>query len=306
MGIDAEPSTKSLANDLTPIEQIFVCNRQTLPELDPMSWSLTINGMVRQSLTIHYADLLKMPCSSYIAVLECPGDSDSHSKRSGRSAENQPWTNEAVANLEWIGVPVALLLERAGIRPHVRQVICAGPESFVREIELSKLLEDAMLAYGLNGKSLPPVHGGPVRLIVPGWSANNWVKWIDRMTLIDSNPSRVYANQEQLRGGARKLSVKSLITSPAAGSRLSPGAHTICGYAWSGGYGVALVEISVDGGKSWQKATLREDQGPRAWRGFTWCWQAASGTYTLIARAADQAGTTQLPHIVQPLVVTVE
>lgn len=300
--LNAETPLELLGQTITPIERLFLRNNHTPPRVDTESWSLTIEGLVRRPLTISYDELRRLPTSSYVAVLECSGNGRQRFAERGRPAEGLQWCEGAVGNAEWIGVPMALLLERAGVKRGALQAECwsCGDEPFARGIEVSKLQDDAMLAYAVNGHALPAIHGGPVRLVVPGWGGINWVKWISRMTLISHESDSMY-NQElyvlydeagKPYGKVRELAVKSLITSPGAGT-LRAGHHTVGGFAWSAGHGITKVEVSTDGGASWQRAELLHDLGPRSWRGFSYSWDAQPGEYVLAARATDGLGATQ-------------
>jgi DMSO/TMAO reductase YedYZ molybdopterin-dependent catalytic subunit len=307
--LNVETPLDMLDTPLTPVERMFMRNHHTMLRGDPARWSLCIDGLVRRPVTINLQELLALPRSTYVAVLECSGNGRSAFAEAGLAAEGLPWGQGAVACAEWTGVPVALLLERAGVKATALQAECAGggPEPFVRGVEIAKLIEDAMLAYAVNGRPLAASHGGPVRLVVPGWGGVNWVKWITAMRLI-SHESRSEQNQDhyvlydadgRTTGKVRELLVKSIITGPAVGTALSRGAAEVRGWAWSAGKGVARVEVSADDGASWHEAELGADMGPRAWRGFRWAWRATPGRHTLLARATDRAGATQplsVPH----------
>lgn len=301
--LNVETPLGLLDTQLTPVERMFMRNHGALPAQRPADWGLTIEGLVRRPLTLTFDDLIGLPRSCYTAVLECSGNGRSAFAEAGTPAEGLPWGQGAVACAEWIGAPVALLLERAGVKSTALQAECAGagPAPFVRGVEVAKLLDDAMLAYAVNGRPIPASHGGPVRLVVPGWGGVNWVKWIARMRLI-SHESTSEQNQDHYvlydaagtaRGKVRELLVKSIITAPAAGEALRPGPAEVRGWAWSAGRGIARVEVSADGGDSWRDAELGADMGPRAWRGFRWPWEAAPGRHALLARATDCAGTRQ-------------
>lgn len=297
----------SLLNELvTPIERMFMRNNHTAPEVDPATWSLTIDGLVRKPLKITLDELKHLPTSCYMAVLECSGNGRERFTADGTPTEGLQWRNGAVANAEWIGVPVALLLEQVGVKQAALQAECwsAGPEPFARGIEIGKLAADAMLAYAVNGQPLPATHGGPVRLVVPGWGGINWVKWIDRMTLIAHESDSVYNQQNYILydaegapfGKVRELLVKSIFTNVEADTTFDAGLHTVRGLAWSAGHGIAQVEFSSDGGATWHPTTLLSDLGPRAWRAWACTWKAQPGVHTLAVRATDLMGNTQPLH----------
>jgi DMSO/TMAO reductase YedYZ molybdopterin-dependent catalytic subunit len=213
------------------------------------------------------------------------------------------WGEGAVGNAEWIGVPVALLFERAGVKRAALQAECVshGDDPLVRGVEISKLIEDGMLAFAMNGEPLPPEHGGPVRLVVPGWGGINWIKWIARMTLIsheaqgEFNQDRyvLYDGEGRVQGKVRELGIKSMFTSLSDGAQIAPGPQLLSGYAWSAARGIARVEISCDDGGSWVEAQLGADLGPRAWRQFNYTWRATGGSHTLAVRATDLMGEVQ-------------
>lgn len=301
--LNVETPLALLDAQLTPTERMFLRNHSAIVERRAADWSLTIEGLVRRPITLSFDELLELPRSSYTAVLECSGNGRQAFAEAGTPAQGLPWGQGAVACAEWIGVPMALILEQAGVKATALQAECAGggPDPFVRGVEVAKLRDDAMLAYAVNGQPLPAAHGGPVRLIVPGWGGVNWVKWITRMRLI-SHESASEQNQDHYvlydaagkpTGKVRELLVKSIITGPTAGDALRAGRAEVRGWAWSAGCGIARVEVSADGGASWRTAELGPDMGPRAWRGFRWRWSATQGRHVLLARATDCAGATQ-------------
>jgi sulfite oxidase len=301
--VNIETPPALLDTPVTPVERFFIRNNRPTPQITPKTWHFTIDGLVRRPVMIDYADLRAMPVSSYYAVLECSGNSRARFAAAGTPAEGLAWGEGAVGNAEWIGVPVALLFERAGIKRAALQAECVshGDDPLVRGVEIGKLIEDGMLAFAMNGQPLPAEHGGPVRLVVPGWGGINWVKWIASMTLISQesqgefNQDRyvLYDAQGRVHGKVRELGVKSIICSHSDGARIAAGPQIISGYAWSAARGVAQVEVSYDNGDSWVVARLGNDMGPRAWRSFSLAWQATAGQHTLLARATDLQGEVQ-------------
>jgi sulfite oxidase len=302
--LNVETPLHLLDTPLTPVERMFMRNNHELLAPDAGSWSLTIDGLVRQPLTLTLADLLELPAQRYAAVLECSGNGRSAFAEAGTPTEGLPWNQGAVACAEWSGAPLSLIFERAGVEAAALQAECAGDgaEPFVRGVDVSKLIGDALLAYAVNGQPIPAAHGGPVRLVVPGWGGVNWVKWLSHMRLIPHESQSPF-NQEryvrldaagQLIGKVRELQVKSIITGPSAGARLDPGPVEVKGWAWSAGKPIVRVEVSADGGATWHDAELGDESlGPWAWRRFSWRWEAASGEHILAARATDSAGDTQ-------------
>jgi len=165
-----------------------------------------------------------------------------------------------------------------------------------------------MLAYEMNGAPLPIEHGFPLRLIVPGWAGDSWVKWLQHIEVIDHEfegfwmktayrhpthavaPGTAVDPKEMVP--VTDLNVKSAIAEPAS-TWIKPGRVAIRGTAWSNSSPVARVEVSTDGGESWKPAKLGREKGRYAWRLWQYEWKAAPGTYTLMARATNEAGQTQ-------------
>jgi DMSO/TMAO reductase YedYZ molybdopterin-dependent catalytic subunit len=299
--LNLESPLDMLADPLTPIEHFFLRNNHPIPSIAASEWTLTIDGLVERPYTLSFAALRDLPAVRMVAFLECYGNGRRRFAEQGQPAEGVPWRNGAIGNAEWIGVPVAALLERAGVQPGAVQAECrGGAPDFARGVEVSKLMDDAILAYAMNGQDLPQAHGGPVRLVVPGWGGINWVKWITGMTVLDHESPSSYNQQSYVLidqqgnqlGKAREVQVKSVIIDPRPAGALAAGAQLVRGMAWSP-YGIAQVDISTDGGAHWQPAAVLEDLGPRAWRQFTWRWNAMPGDYMLAARATDLAGNVQ-------------
>jgi DMSO/TMAO reductase YedYZ molybdopterin-dependent catalytic subunit len=297
-----ESSLDLLADAITPIEHFFLRNNHAIPTLAPVEWALKIDGHVDRPFTLSYAELRELPAVSIVAFLECYGNGRKRFAEQGHPAEGLAWRNGAIGNAEWTGVPVAQLLERAGVQRGAVQVECraGGDHEFARGVEVAKLLDDAILAYSMNGQDLPIAHGGPVRLVVPGWGGINWVKWIVGMTVLNHESRSPYNQQSYVlidqdgnaQAKAREVRVKSVIADPRPVRALEAGQQLVRGMAWSP-HGIAHVEVSADGGAHWQPATLLDDLGPRSWRQFIWRWEAAAGEHLLASRATDLAGNTQ-------------
>ncbi len=300
--INLETPLEALDSALTPYGVFFMRNDHAQPQIAPVDWALTIDGHVERPYALTYADLRGLPATRFVAFLECYGNSRHRFAEQGPPAEGIPWGSGAIGNAEWTGVPVSLLLKRAGVRPGAVQVECrsGGDHDFARGVEVAKLLDDAILAYAMNGRPLPDGHGGPARLVVPGWGGINWVKWIVGMTVLDHESPSTYNQQSyvlidrdgHVQGKAREVPVKSIIANPRSQSTLPAGVQLVRGFAWSS-HGVRHVDVSADGGRTWRPATLLDDLGPRAWRQFVWHWEATPGDHLLASRAVDLAGNIQ-------------
>lgn len=231
---------------------------------------------------------------------------------------SQPWLLEAVGTAEWTGTPLRGLLEEVGVGERALEVAFRGLDRgveggeeqwFERSLPLNDALrEELLLAWGMNGQPLPPQHGFPLRLIVPGWYGMSSVKWLDRITVLD----RPFEGYQQARGYRirqtpeesgepvswmlpRSLMIPPGIPDFATRERtMGPGPCTLRGRAWSGLGPVEHVEVSVDGGERWSDARLGDQTSRWAWRSWDWEWEPReAGRYELCCRATDSAGNAQ-------------
>jgi DMSO/TMAO reductase YedYZ molybdopterin-dependent catalytic subunit len=226
------------------------------------------------------------------------------------------WGAGAIGHAEWTGVPVKLLLERAGLKPGTSEILFEGADRgtepdhpeimpFARSLPLEKALHpDTLLAYRMNGEMLDESHGAPLRLFVPGWYGVASVKWLSRMAAIDQ-PFKGYfqttkytvkrntpAGQETVIVGP--MAVKSEVIRPKEGETLGLGANRIVGLAWAGEEAIAEVAVSTDGGKAWSKVNLIGPQAAYSWTLWEYIWEVAEpGDYTLLARSTSSTGRVQ-------------
>jgi DMSO/TMAO reductase YedYZ molybdopterin-dependent catalytic subunit len=298
-------------NDLFPVLTIMA---NPLPAIAPKDWKLKVEGLVDKPVALSYDQLKALPSKKVTAILECAGNSrNSVSPPLERTFLNSGY----VGNAEWKGVPLRAVLEKAGVKGSAIECVLEGadrgkpyfaPEveaNFAKSVPLEKALHpDTLLVYEMNGVPLPREHGGPVRMLVPGWYGTYNVKWISRIELIDKPFDGVFMTRSwrvrrQRDGHVREesvstIGVKSLIASPAAGQKLAVGSHRITGAAWSGGKDITSVRVSTDGGKNWHFAKLDDRSGPYSWRLWEHKWDVREkGQYTIIARATDTSGTAQ-------------
>lgn len=296
----APPNTETppelLGDGTTPLPLVFSRNNFPVPaEIAPAAWRLEIDGLVERPLTIGFDELRRLPERTIVSVLECTGNSRGRFEALGGKTEGLPWGEGAIANAAWTGVPVAEVFAQAGVRPQALQAECRAA-GLVRGVEVAKLVADALFAYRMNGEDLPHLHGGPVRLVVPGWGGINWIKWIERMTLLDHESTSsfnqdsyvIWDREGRARGKATEMPIKSIFTEPRAGA----------GLAWSPGIPLAKVEVSIDGGATWEEAAFHgEDLGPFAWREFRLAKELPPGRYELVCRATDVNGKCQPPVV---------
>jgi sulfite oxidase len=303
---NSETPLELLDAGLTPVPFFFTRNNFPVPaEIPPEAWRLEIDGEVERPLTIGIEDLRRFPQTKFVSVLECTGNGRGRFEPLGGKAEGLPWGEGAVANAEWQGVPVRHLFEEAGVKANALQAECRGA-GLVRGVEVEKLLADGLFATEMNGRPLPHLHGGPVRLVVPGWGGINWVKWIESMTILGhESPSSfnqdgyvIWDAEGKNRGKATEMPIKSIFKAPRDGASLRAGEIEIEGLAWAPGVPLEKVEISFDDGDSWEEAELvSKDRGPFSWREFRLVKRLGEGRYRLACRATDTEGNTQPPTV---------
>ncbi len=312
-GPNAETPLELLTDYLTPNDLFFV-RSHWIPQMpDLAKWRLQVDGEVDHPLTLSLAELKKMPAMDVTCVLQCAGN--------GRALHEPPipgvqWRYGAVGNARWRGVRVRELLERAGVRQVAMHLHLFGSDDppgkvppFHRSMEIGKALDDCILAWEMNGHSLPAPHGGPLRLVVPGWAGDHWMKWLVRLSPQREEQKGFYMetayrwpNNPGLPGEVFKpeemrpltdLSVKSNITTAPARAKIGS-TVTIRGFAFSGAPDITRVEISDDDGASWSPAEFDPRHDPYAWRLWTFRWKPRRrGKARLFVRATDSRGTVQ-------------
>jgi DMSO/TMAO reductase YedYZ molybdopterin-dependent catalytic subunit len=312
---DLEMPLDGFSTWITPVERFFVRTHTYVPRVELSRWRLVIDGEVSNPLTLSFADIEKLPRVDSVAVLECAGN--------GRGFYDPPvaglqWEYGAVGNGRWTGIHLADLLKTAGVKESAQQITLDGADvplgtepDFQRSVPLTRaLMNDVLLAYQMNGEPLPPQHGFPLRLIVPGWGGDCWTKWVTRITVSNRetdgffmktayrHPGRAVEPGSPVDPAIMKpvttLSVKSVIASPVDGAVLSPGPAKIRGVAWSNGSPIISVEVSTDAGRTWKESRFGDDQAKYAWRIWELDWTPPSdGYYTIMARSRDFSGDVQ-------------
>jgi DMSO/TMAO reductase YedYZ molybdopterin-dependent catalytic subunit len=307
----------SLSGFITPNEQFFVRSHFAVPKIDIKTWKLSVEGAVKQKLEFTLDDLLKLPSRKLTATLECAGSGRVFLKP---AAPGLQWGHGAVGNAEWGGIPLATILEKAGLTDSAVEVILEGadkgqinsdpkspgPIAFARSIPIDKATsESVLLATHMNGKPLPLSHGAPLRAIVGGWYGVASVKWLSRIIVADK-PYRGfwqtldYSYWERKDGlptllPIRGNEVKAAIARPSLSEIVPAGVDCrVVGAAWAGESAVARVDVSTDGGKSWTEAKLLNSAKPLTWVlwEFTWT-KPQAGPAKLIVRATDKNGRAQ-------------
>jgi DMSO/TMAO reductase YedYZ molybdopterin-dependent catalytic subunit len=268
----------SLLDDwLTPNDLYFVRHHSTIPAVTSEGWTLSIGGEVAHSYKVNCQEI--GPAKRLAATIEC--------------AEN-PVGGGLVSNAEWTGIELSALLERAKPLASARYVRLHGADDYVRTIPLSKASHpDSLIAYRMNGDELPVPHGSPLRAVIPGWYGMDSVKWLRKVELATENEDQTYLRQNATRSAEpiTGMQIKAAFARPLDGAVISGRRFLVRGAAWAGENKVARVEVTTDGGRSWQTARLRDVSRRYAWVRWEMEWViAASGDYELQVRAADSAG----------------
>jgi sulfane dehydrogenase subunit SoxC len=285
---------------ITPNGLFYERHHGGIPAIDPAQHRLMVHGLVDKPIIFTMEDIRTFPSESRIHFLECSGN-PVYTKPYGRTASDLVGL---VSCAEWTGVSLKLVLQEVGLQKDARWVVAEGADAaaLTRSIPIEKCLDDAMLVYSQNGERLRPQQGYPLRLLLPGFEGNMSVKWLRRLR-IAAEPT--YSREETSKytdlmpdGTAREftfyMEAKSVITRPSGGQRLgAPGFHEITGIAWSGHGKIKRVDVSVDGGKSWQAAQLQEPILMKALTRFRLPWQWDGKATVIQSRATDELDYVQ-------------
>jgi sulfane dehydrogenase subunit SoxC len=287
---------------ITPSGLHFEVHRGGVPDIDPRKHQLLIHGMVDRPVILTVEEIRRLPSTSRILFLECQGNSQTEWR--APTEKTVQHTHGLTSCSEWTGVPLALLLREAGVQKGATWILAEGGDASgnERSLPMAKAMDDVLVAYGQNGEAVRPENGYPLRLIVPGWTANVNVKWLRRLTVVDRPYLTRMDNVGQPvllpDGKARHfnyvMEAKSVITSPAGGAQLrGPGFCEIRGLAWSGRGLIRRVEVSADGGRTWRVANLQAPVLPRAHTRFRLDWRWDGREAVLQSRCADETGYVQ-------------
>jgi DMSO/TMAO reductase YedYZ molybdopterin-dependent catalytic subunit len=256
------------------------------PQLDPTTWTLKVHGKVNNPSTLTQDSLVSMPSVDEYDTLECVSNTINPS-------------GGLISNAKWTGVPLAKVLNQAGVAPDAKYVVFRCGDGYSVGIPLDRaLLPDAVLAYKMNDATLPIEHGFPLRAIVPGIYGMMNAKWITEIEVTD----QVYLGYWQERGWSNDAQIKttSFPYYPQAGATVQ-GPTPIAGVAFAGDRGISKVEVSVDNGITWNEAELKTPKSPYSWVLWAYRWNpTTTGTVTILVRAYDGSGQIQDPTAVQP------
>ena len=306
---------EALRWDVTPIGLHYLLTHYDIPDVDVADWRLSVDGLVERPLTLSLDDLRARPAVEVAVTMECAGNGRVHVEP---HVVSQPWLLEAVGTARWRGVTVSSVLEDAGVKEGAVEVLFTGldrgvegeeEQAYERSLPVTQLLEgEALLAYEVNGVPLPPQHGYPLRLVVPGWYGMTSVKWLSRIAVLDApfagyqmrHSYRVRHEEDEPGEPITAIAPRSLMIPPGIPEFLSrarvveAGRCEIVGRAWSGAAEIAGVDVSTDGGGTWSAAELGDAAlGRWAWRSWRFAWDAEPGERELCCRARDAAGNEQ-------------
>jgi sulfane dehydrogenase subunit SoxC len=301
---------EALRWDVTPLGLHYLLVHYDIPVVDPATWRLRVAG--ERELSLSLDDLRSRAAITRAVTMECAGN--------GRAklephVVSQPWLLEAVGTAEWTGVPVRDVLEEAGVPDSAVEVLFTGldrgieggvEQAYQRSLTIAEASEGPLLAYAINGEPLPPQHGFPLRLLVPGWYGMTSVKWLAAVETLDAPFDgyqqavgyRMRADEGDPGTPVTRIMPRALMVPPGIpdfmtrARTVDAGVVTVQGRAWSGWGAIEAVEFSHDGGASWVQATLGPAE-PGAWHAWSAEWRAEPGEHELCCRARDAAGNAQ-------------
>jgi DMSO/TMAO reductase YedYZ molybdopterin-dependent catalytic subunit len=315
--LNLEMPFEKLESFITPTKSFYVRTHFPIPAIDKDAWWLHVEGEVEEPFVINYEELLKLESKTISVTLECAGNNRNFLEPKVKGVQ---WGLGAVGTAEWTGVPLSILFDRAGVKPEAIEVILEGadggeledPKSpagelkFARSIPLAKARSEVLLAYKMNGGDLPPQHGFPLRAIVPGWYAMASIKWLQRIIVTNQPFAGYYQTMDyafwKRRGDVAELApltemqIKAQIAKPVQGEIVAADSKVrVRGAAWTSNGEIIKVELSTDGGATWNETRLVGESNPNAWRFWEFDWRTPSkpGQASLIARATDSRGRTQ-------------
>lgn len=307
---------------ITPTDLHYTVQHFAVPPVvETDKWELNIHGQVKNPITLNFDQLRRFPGRSVRTVMECSGSDATFFEYFKDEGPKPSRTQECMilSASEWTGVPLAAVLNAAGLHDKSLYVRAVGndegvpasaaegtkPFYYDKGLPMQKALHpDTILAYAQNGQLLEHLHGAPVRLLVPGWSGNWSVKWLTDLEILNHMPNCWYHYEFYYYGDSADdpnkelittIGVKSIVTQPNDDTEKMPkGVHMIRGYAWSGAGAISEVDVSVDGGETWYSAHIEEPRERFMWVRWSYRWDADKpGKYKIMSRATDEVGRVQ-------------
>ena len=314
---------QGLQDNIVPNDLFYIRNHWTeSPEIDIDTFELKIDGEVERTISLSFEDLKKLPQKRFQVTFECCGNSpvpEYYTKALRISSVMEQIKGHGImGNAEWAGVSLKDVLELAGVKDSAVEVMFEGADhgpdevvgdpsevTYERSLPMAKALhEDTILAYEMNGEPLPKEHGFPLRLMVSGWYGMNSVKWLVGIHVLDHEFKGFYMTERYMtmnEPGSETaytvyttMKIKSIITNPVPGEIVPTGDYVVAGKAWSGEDDVVKVELSSDGGETWDEAQITMQKSGYSWYRWEYKWNAPGpGKYVLKSRATNDKGETQ-------------
>mgnify|MGYP001294414623 CR=1 FL=1 len=307
----SERAPKSSSVSLTPLQDLhgivtpaslhFERHHNGVPAIDPSRHRLLVHGLVDRPLIFMLDELKQFPSVSRIAFIECSGNSGAEWQApTGRTVQH---THGLTSTSEWTGVRLSTILNEVGVKPEATWMLAEGSDAaaMTRSLPVGEILNEALLCYAQNGEALRPEQGHPLRLVIPGWEGNTCIKWLRRLKLgtapFMTREETSHYTDLMPDGTARQFTMvmdaKSVITTPSGGQRIRPGFVEIRGLAWSGRGTITRVDVSTDGGRTWEVAALQEPILPKCHTRFRFPWRWIGTAAILQSRCMDDTGYVQ-------------
>ena len=293
----------ALDGTITPNGLCFERHHGGVAIVNPEKYRLMINGLVNQNTVFDLSDLMRFPRTNRLYFLECAANSGMEWR--GAQLNGCQFTHGMIHNVLYTGIKLKDILKEVGLQNSAKWILAEGADSsaMTRSIPIEKALDDCLIAFKMNGESLRPEQGYPVRLVVPGWEGNMWIKWIRRIEVGD----KPWHHREETSkytdlfkdGNARRftweMDAKSVITNPSPQAPVlhGPGPMVLTGVAWSGRGKISRVDISIDGGINWNEARISGPADSKSMHRFYYEFDWNGQQLLLQSRAQDDTGYVQ-------------
>ncbi len=288
---------------ITPNGLCFERHHAGIAEIDPARHRLMINGLVDTPLVFTMQDLMRFPRENRVYFLECAANSGMEWR--GAQLNGCQFTHGMIHNVMYTGVPLRYVLDAAGVKTSAKWILPEGADAsaMTRSIPMEKALDDCMIAWKMNGEALRPEQGYPLRLVVPGWEGNMWIKWLRRIEVGDEpwhhrEETSKYTDLLE-NGRARRftweMDAKSVITNPSPQAPIlhGPGPTVLTGVAWSGRGTIPRVDVTIDGGMNWHRARMSGPSFEKSMHRFYYEFDWDGSPLLLQSRAHDSTGYVQ-------------
>lgn len=287
---------------VTPSGLHFERHLGGIPTIDPARHSVIVHGMVERPKKYTMADFMRFPMVSRFYFIECSGNTFTEWRQA--MLKTVQGTHGLLSTSEWTGIPLSTILSEVGVRDGAAWILAEGADAAVmtRSIPIDKCWNDALLAVAQNGEALRPEQGYPIRLLLPGWEGNTHIKWLRRLKISDKpfmSREETSKYTDLVKGGLARqftftMEAKSVITFPSGEMKLpGPGFYEVTGLAWSGRGKVRQVDVSTDGGRTWQIAALQDPVLPVCHTRFRFPWVWDGRAAMLQSRCIDETGYVQ-------------